>query len=79
MTEEFFFPHIDDIFSSKDSEDPLELDEYQHFTKRTDKNERSGIEGLDFTLLGLFGETGSLLSELKKKRRDKDAYVSYQD
>jgi NTP pyrophosphatase (non-canonical NTP hydrolase) len=57
----------------------LGLDEYQQFTKITDKNERSGIEGLGFALLGLFGETGSLLSELKKKQRDKDAYVSYED
>jgi len=64
---------------SKDGEAPLTLDEYQSFTKVTDKNEQSGIEGLDFALLGLFGETGSLLSELKKKQRDKDAYVSYQD
>jgi NTP pyrophosphatase (non-canonical NTP hydrolase) len=57
----------------------LSLDKYQYFTKVTDKNERSGIAGLDFALLGLFGETGSLLSELKKKQRDKEAYTSYQD
>ncbi|MEJ8860089.1 pyrophosphatase [Variovorax robiniae] len=29
-------------------------------------------------LLGLFGEIGSLLSELKKKQRDHNAYVSYE-
>lgn len=42
---------------------------------RTDQ----GTEGnsLAFPLLGLFGETGSLLSELKKKQRDKVAFVAY--
>ena len=77
MTKRFSFPQ--DFLLSRDGEAPLGLDKYQYFTKVTDKNERSGIEGLDFALLGLFGETGSLLSELKKKQRDKDAYVSYQD
>ena len=58
---------------------PLGLNEYQRFTTRTDRNDRPAIEGLGFVLLGLFGETGSLLSELKKKQRDKDAYVAYHD
>ncbi len=41
---------------------------YSDEAARTDR----GIEGqsLAFPLLGLFGETGSLLSELKKKQRD---------
>jgi NTP pyrophosphatase (non-canonical NTP hydrolase) len=78
MVENFSFLHVQKLLSSP-SEASLGLDDYQQFTKATDKNERSGIEGLDFALLGLFGETGSLLSELKKKQRDKDAYVSYQD
>lgn len=78
MVENFSFLHVQQLLSS-DSEASLGLDDYQHFTEITDKNERSGIEGLDFALLGLFGETGSLLSELKKKQRDKDAYVSYQN
>ena len=65
--------------ASKNGKEDLGLDEYQNFTELTDKNECSGIEGLDFALLGLFGETGSLLSELKKKQRDKEAYTSYQD
>ena len=30
-----------------------------------------------FPLLGLFGETGSLLSELKKKQRDSASYSGY--
>lgn len=57
----------------------VRLDEYQHWTTLTDRNERAGIAGLGFVLLGLFGEVGSLLSELKKKQRDKDSYVAYQD
>jgi NTP pyrophosphatase (non-canonical NTP hydrolase) len=63
----------------EDGEAPLDLDEYQQFTTRTDRNERTGIDGLGFVLLGLFGEVGSLLSALKKKQRDKDAYVAYHD
>lgn len=58
-------------------EAPLTLDEYQAFTRQTDKNQRPGMDGLGFVLLGLYGEVGSLLSELKKKQRDKDAYEAY--
>jgi MazG-like nucleotide pyrophosphohydrolase family protein len=32
---------------------------------------------LAFPLLGLFGETGSLLSEVKKKQRDRASYLGY--
>jgi NTP pyrophosphatase (non-canonical NTP hydrolase) len=32
---------------------------------------------LNFPLLGLFGETGSLLSEVKKKQRDQASYLGY--
>ena len=38
----------------------------------------SGDNDLAFPLLGVFGETGSLLSEVKKKQRDPIAYVGYQ-
>jgi NTP pyrophosphatase (non-canonical NTP hydrolase) len=62
-----------------DAEAPLGLDEYQQSTTLTDRNDRAGIDGLGFVLLGLFGEVGSLLSALKKKQRDKDAYVAYHD
>lgn len=61
----------------KNDQPPLGLDEYQRFTATTDKNPRPGIEGLGFVLLGLYGETGSLLAELKKKQRDSDSYVAY--
>ena len=62
-----------------DAEHPIGLDEYQEFTTRTDRNIRSGIDGLDFVLLGLFGEVGSLLSALKKKQRDREAFSAYHD
>lgn len=62
-----------------DGEAPIGLDEFQAFTTRTDRNLRPGADGLGFVLLGLFGEVGSLLSALKKKQRDRDAFVAYHD
>jgi len=62
-----------------DEEQALGLDEYQRFTTQTDRNPAVGIDGLGFVLLGLFGEVGSLLSALKKKQRDRDAYVAYHE
>jgi NTP pyrophosphatase (non-canonical NTP hydrolase) len=58
---------------------PIGLDEYQQFTTRTDRNDRPETDGLGFVLLGLFGEVGGLLSALKKKQRDKDAFTAYHD
>lgn len=58
--------------------DALQLDEYQDFTAISDRSGLSESDGLGFVLLGLFGEVGSLLSALKKKRRDKDAYLAYE-
>jgi NTP pyrophosphatase (non-canonical NTP hydrolase) len=55
----------------------LLMNDYQRFTLKTDKNPQTGYAGLKFSLLGLFGEVGSLLSELKKKQRDRDSYVGY--
>jgi NTP pyrophosphatase (non-canonical NTP hydrolase) len=54
------------------------LKAYQQYTKSTDQNALSGAEGLHLPILGLFGEVGGLLSELKKKQRDKDSYSGYQ-
>jgi hypothetical protein len=53
----------------------IELDQYQTIAGRTDQNAESKLDGLAFPLLGLFGEVGTLLSALKKKRRDKNAFV----
>lgn len=61
----------------KDQYPALTLTAYAVGAARTDR----GVEGqsLAFPLLGLFGETGSLLSELKKKQRDKATSRAYAD
>lgn len=56
---------------------PLGLNEYQQCAVQTYRGPSSGNEKFEFLLLGLFGEIGSLLSELKKKQRDHSSYVSY--
>ena len=56
----------------------LSFAEYQKQVSSTDQ--RKPIDSsLGFPLLGLFGETGSLLSEVKKKQRDLVAYSGYQE
>lgn len=54
----------------------LKLGAYQVGALRTDQ----GADGrsVKFPLLGLFGEVGSLLSEVKKKQRDQVAYLGYE-
>ena len=56
----------------------LTIAQYQALARLTDRTAQSGRTGLDFPLLGLFGEVGSLLSELKKKQRDADSYIGYE-
>lgn len=58
--------------------EPLTLDEYQLRTTATDRT-RSPGNGFHLAVLGLFGEAGSLLSEVKKKQRDARSYVGYED
>lgn len=55
--------------------EPLTVSGYAAQALSTDQ----GTDGvsLAFPLLGLFGETGSLLSEVKKKQRDQVSYVGY--
>jgi NTP pyrophosphatase (non-canonical NTP hydrolase) len=53
----------------------VDLDGFVSATARTDKMP----DGFDYPALGLFGEVGSLLTELKKKQRDKTAYVQYDE
>jgi len=55
----------------------LMLDEYQRFAVKLNRTGLKDGAALDFLMMGLFGETGSLLSEVKKKQRDKRAYFSY--
>lgn len=56
-----------------DFETAIGLDEYVELSKRTDRMP----ESLEDPALGLFGEVGSLLTELKKKIRDSDSYVQF--
>ena len=55
----------------------LTIAAYQAEAGKTDQR-REEDPSLDFPLLGLFGETGSLLSEVKKKQRDPVAYLGYE-
>jgi NTP pyrophosphatase (non-canonical NTP hydrolase) len=57
----------------------LKLDDYQDRALETDQIKQSGLNGLPYFLLGLFGEAGTLLSALKKKQRDRAAYTGYND
>lgn len=54
---------------------PLTVKDYASKALTTDL--RSDRGSLTFPLLGLFGETGSLLSEVKKKQRDRASYLGY--
>lgn len=54
---------------------PLTVEDYAARALKTDQ--RSDAGSLNFPLLGLFGESGSLLSEVKKKQRDKASYRGY--
>ena len=56
----------------------LGLNEYQQLSARTDRSRAPGDAATSFLLLGLYGEVGSLLSELKKKQRDPNSYLSYE-
>lgn len=60
-----------------DSFIPLTIDEYARQAALTDQ--RKGKHALSFSMLGVFGEAGSLLSEVKKKQRDKASYLGYAD
>ncbi len=62
--------------SSQTSRPPLTLNRYQDVVVTTDQKRDAGLD-LSFPLLGLFGETGSLLSEAKKKQRDAATYLGY--
>jgi len=57
--------------------DFVTMNSYQEFTRLTDQNQKPGYAGFMLPFLGIYGEVGSLLSELKKKQRDADSYVGY--
>jgi NTP pyrophosphatase (non-canonical NTP hydrolase) len=54
---------------------PLTVKDYAAQALMTDQRSEGG--SLAFPLLGLFGEIGSLLSEVKKKQRDRASYRGY--
>jgi len=68
---------LDGITGEASDARPLTLIEYQRFAVKTYRGRGTGNEKLEFLLLGLFGEVGSLLSELKKKQRDRSSYIAY--
>jgi NTP pyrophosphatase (non-canonical NTP hydrolase) len=55
----------------------MTFSEYQRLALRSDKTGADPTKGLMVTLLGLAGETGSLLSEYKKWLREGDAYKPF--
>ena len=55
----------------------LTIADYARQAATTDQ--RRGARALGFSMLGLFGEAGSLLSEAKKKQRDAASYLGYAD
>ena len=55
--------------------EPLTVAQYALEAATTDQG--SDASSLSFPLLGLFGETGSLLSVVKKKQRDHASYLGY--
>jgi NTP pyrophosphatase (non-canonical NTP hydrolase) len=59
---------------------PLTFAEYENFARGTDTTPdfAPGTSSVSYLSLGLFGEVGSLLSELKKKIRDKESYSEFQ-
>jgi NTP pyrophosphatase (non-canonical NTP hydrolase) len=59
-----------------EEQDTFSIDSYQQLASLTDQTKGRGYNVI---LMGLFGEVGSLLSELKKKIRDADSYVRYAD
>jgi NTP pyrophosphatase (non-canonical NTP hydrolase) len=59
------------------SEAGLLLNYYQSRAAASDRTRNTG-EQFDLPVLGLFGEAGSLLSEVKKKQRDSRSYIGFE-
>ncbi|WP_420464577.1 MazG nucleotide pyrophosphohydrolase domain-containing protein [Panacagrimonas sp.] len=59
----------------------MDFDRYQELSFQTDQQseKKDGQKGLLIPLLGLAGETGTLLAEFKKKLRDKQTYDGFDD
>ena len=52
------------------------LNDYMQTIISTDKLSKENLEPI---LLGLFGEVGSIMASVKKKRREGEAYIAYHD
>jgi NTP pyrophosphatase (non-canonical NTP hydrolase) len=59
---------------NEEGREPLRVSDFEESARLTDEMEPEP----DTAFLGLFGEIGSLVSALKKRRRDKDAYFGYE-
>ena len=57
----------------------MDMREYQRRAQETDQNPSNAEEGLVVPLLGLAGEVGTLLSDYKKKLRDRDTYRLFKE
>jgi len=58
----------------------MEFDDYQEKAALTDQfSKKRSDEALMIPLLGIAGETGTLLSEFKKKIRDKESYDGFKE
>ncbi|MGH7812802.1 MAG: nucleoside triphosphate pyrophosphohydrolase family protein [Candidatus Binataceae bacterium] len=63
-----------------DIEAAIALDEYQKLARQTDQNrDIRRPDALTFSLLGLSGEVGTLLSAFKKKQRDEKSFLDYEE
>jgi NTP pyrophosphatase (non-canonical NTP hydrolase) len=62
------------ILPSEIRDDRISISTYQRIAHTTDKLPDAGLE---LTILGLFGEVGSLLSAFKKLQRDRAAFKRY--
>lgn len=55
----------------------MDIDEYQKEAADTDQFPGVGAKGIYIPLFGLIGEIGSLITNFKKRLRDKDAYKDF--
>ncbi|MCI0723920.1 MAG: nucleoside triphosphate pyrophosphohydrolase family protein, partial [Acidobacteria bacterium] len=55
------------------------FEEYQDVALSTDQNRTPSMGGIKFPMLGLFGEVGSLMAEVKKKQRDGVAHGNFRE
>jgi NTP pyrophosphatase (non-canonical NTP hydrolase) len=83
IVETFFYKMQDEPFQvwqsgyRSGSMDTLTLDSFALQITKTDK--RPPSDALRIAVLGVFGELGSLMSEIKKEAREGPSYVSFRD